>query len=308
MFLCRRLGLSLLALAVVSSFSFFLIHLVPGDPVDLILGDMAAPLDREQLQRELGLDQSVWVQYRAFLRDLAKADLGRSLHSQKPVLSELLTALPPTFSLAFLAMLLAGLWSLPLSFLCVIKRGFWDKSLSLISLLLMSLPVFFLAPLMIWFFSLKLAWLPVSGSGEWGGRYLILPACSLALPLGAVLMKMSRASLLEVCYKDYVRTAQAKGVGAFHLYLKHIFKNALIPIVTILGLQSTALLTGTVIVESIFDLPGVGLLLLKAIQQRDYPLVQGAILFIASVYVLGQLVIDLVYFSIHPKMQGALNS
>ena len=166
----------------------------------------------------------------------------------------------------------------------------------------MSLPVFFLAPLLIWVFALQLSWLPVSEKGD-SWPHFILPAMSLALPLGAVLLKMSRAALLEVMEKDYIRTAKAKGLSSLKVHLKHGFKNALVPIVTVVGLQSGALLTGTVIVESIFDWPGLGLLLLEAIQRRDYPLVQGAVLLISVIYVLVNLAVDLIYIYIHPKMR-----
>ena len=298
--LFRRFFLSLVALFAACSFSFFLIHLVPGDPVDLILGDQASAPDREKLQESLGLNLSLWEQYSSFLIQLLKGDLSVSLHSGEPVLRELGRAFPATVQLAFFALLLAAFWGIPAGVFSVLKRGFWDSGLSFFSLLGMSLPVFVLAPLLIWLFALKLNWLPVSEKGAF--EYFILPAVSLALPLGAVLLKMSRAALLEVMQNDYIRTARAKGLSKNMVGLKHGLKNALVPIVTVLGLQSGALLTGTVIVESIFDWPGVGLLLLEAIQKRDYPLVQGAVLLISVVYVLVNLTVDIIYLWIHPKM------
>ena len=297
----RRLLLSLLALFVACSFSFFLIHLVPGDPVDLILGDQASALDREKLQRNLGLDQSLWRQYAHFLFNLFKGDLSHSLHSGEPVFTELIRAFPATCQLAFFSLLLAALWGISAGLFSVLKRGWWDAGLSVFSLVAMSLPVFFLAPILIWFFALQLSYFPVSERGD-SLRYFVLPALSLALPLGAVLLKMSRAALLEVMQKDYIRTARAKGLSYFGVGLRHGLKNALVPIVTVLGLQSGALLTGTVIVESIFDWPGLGLLLLESIQKRDYPLVQGAVLLISVIYVSVNLVVDLIYMWIHPKM------
>lgn len=299
--LLQRFFLSLLAVFTVLSFSFFLIHLVPGDPVDLILGEQAGALDRAKLKKSLALDQSLWLQYIRFLTNLLKGDLSYSLHSGEPVLEKLLLALPATFQLACLALLLSALWGLPAGIFSALKKGPWDRALSLIAVLAMSAPVFVLAPILIWLFALKLSWLPVS---ERGGqlKYFILPALSLALPLGAVLLKMSRAAFLEVLDKDYIRTARAKGLSFFRLSLTHGLKNALVPIVTVLGLQSGALLTGTVIVESIFDWPGLGLLLLEAIQQRDYPVVQGAVLLIALIYVLVNLLVDIIYILIHPRM------
>ena len=297
----RRLGLSLLALFTVISFSFFLIYLVPGSPVDLILGEQTTALDRESLEQNLGLNLSLGEQYKRFLLNLIKGDLSHSLHSGEPVLKKLTQAFPATFELAFFSMLLAIFWGLPAALISVAKRAWWDRSLSLISLVAMSLPVFFVAPLLIWLFAIKLPLFPVSEKGE-GLEYIFLPALSLALPLGAVLLKMSRAALLEVWKKDYIRTAKAKGLSKTRMVLKHGLKAALVPIVTILGLQSGALLTGTVIVESIFDWPGLGLLLLSAIQSRDYPVVQGTILLISVIYVLVNLVVDLVYIYIHPRM------
>ena len=298
----QRFALSLLAIYVVCSFSFFLIHIAPGDPVDLILGDQVSALDRQQLEESLGLNQSLWRQYTGFLQNLfLKGDLSVSLYSKEPVLSLLVQVLPATFHLAFLALLLSALWGIPAGVFSALKKGGWDQALSVFSLVAMSLPVFVVAPLMIWLFALKLNWFPVSERGDW--LSWVLPAVSLALPLGAVLLKMSRSALLEVGKKDYIRTAQAKGLSAMQAGLRHGLKNALIPIVTVLGLQSGALLTGTVIVESIFDWPGIGLLLLESIQKRDYPVVQGAVLVIAVIYVLVNLVVDLIYIGIHPQMR-----
>ena len=301
--LVQRLALSLLAIFTVCSFSFFLIHIAPGDPVDLILGDQASTLDRQQLEKNLGLNQSLLQQYTSFLKNLfLKGELSFSLYSKEPVIKLLLRALPATFQLAFLALLLSALWGIPAGVFSALKRGALDHVLSIASLMAMSLPVFFVAPLLIWLFALKLSWLPVSEKGN-SFLYWILPAVSLALPLGAVLLKMSRSALLEVLQKDYIRTAQAKGLSFWQAGLKHGLRNALIPIVTVLGLQSGALLTGTVIVESIFDWPGIGLLLLESIQKRDYPVVQGAVLLISVIYVLVNLIVDLIYMWAHPQMR-----
>lgn len=298
----QRLIISLLAIFVVCSFSFFLIYLVPGDPVDLILGDQASVFDKAQIKKNLGLDQNLWQQYIKFILNLLKGDLSVSLYSGRSVISELGHALPVTFQLAVFSLLGAILWGIPAGVFSALKKRWLDTGLSVISLFFMSFPVFFIAPILIWVFSLKLAWFPVSEKGD-SIRYFILPCVSLALPLGAVLLKMSRAALLEVMSKQYIQTAQAKGFSYIYVGLKHGFKNALIPIVTVIGLQSGALLTGTVIIESIFDWPGLGLLLLEAIQRRDYPVVQGAVLLISVIYVLVNLVIDLTYIIIHPKMR-----
>lgn len=298
----RRTALSLLTLFLAISFSFFLIHLVPGDPIDFILGEQSSSVERLQLQKSLGLDQSLGQQYMVFLNKLTKGDMGKSLHSRLPVQKHLADSLPATFQLAFLSLLLAMLWGLPVGFLSAIKRGKIDISLSVFSLSAMSIPAFVLAPILIWTFSVQLSLLPVSDMSA-GLQSFILPALSLALPLGAVLVKMSRASFLEIMNQNYVRTAQAKGLSFKAVHFKHILKNALTPIITVLGLQMGALLTGTVIIESIFDWPGLGLLLLESIYRRDYPVVQGCVLLIAVIYVLVNLTVDIMYMWTQPKIR-----
>ena len=298
----RRTGLSLLTLFLAVSFSFFLIHLVPGDPIDFILGEQSGSIERLKLQQSLGLDKNLSQQYKTFLAQLIKGDMGQSLHSRLPVQKHLRDSLPATFQLAVLSLLLAMLWGLPVGFLSAIKKGRVDLSLSVFSLLTMSLPAFVLAPILIWTFSVQLSLLPVSDLSA-GLRSFVLPALSLALPLGAVLVKMSRASFLEIMNQNYVRTAQAKGLSFKAIHFKHILKNALTPIITVLGLQMGALLTGTVIIESIFDWPGLGLLLLESIYRRDYPVVQGCVLLIAVIYVLVNLLVDIMYIWTQPKIR-----
>ena len=298
----RRTFLSLLTLFLAVSFSFFLIHLVPGDPIDFILGEQSGSVERLSLQKSLGLDQSLWQQYTVFLTKLTKGDMGESLHSRLPVLKHLTDSLPATFQLAVLSLFLAMLWGLPVGFLSAIKKGKIDISLSVFSLSAMSIPAFVLAPILIWLFSVQLSLLPVSDMSA-GIQSFILPALSLALPLGAVLVKMSRASFLEIMNQNYVRTAWAKGLTFKSVHFKHILKNALTPIITVLGLQMGALLTGTVIIESIFDWPGLGLLLLESIYRRDYPVVQGCVLLIAVIYVLVNLLVDIMYMWTQPKIR-----
>ena len=297
-----RTLLTALAVFFVCSFSFFLIHIVPGDPVDLILGDQASALDRENLRKNLKLDQALSLQFKDFILNLLKGDLSSSLYSGEPVATALKRALPATLELAFFALLFSALWGLSGGVFSALGKGPLVAGLSGFSILAMSVPVFVMAPFLIRLFALKLSWFPVSERGE-GFSYIVLPALSLALPLGAVLLKMSRASLLEVMEKDYIRTARAKGLSFKGAGIRHGLKNSAVPVITVLGLQAGALLTGTVIVESIFDWPGLGLLLLSAIQQRDYPVVQGALLFIALIYVLVNLAVDLIYLLVHPQMR-----
>lgn len=292
----------LLSLAGVVCLSFLLIHLVPGDPVDAILGEQAAQEDKINLRRELGLDLPLAQQFTHYVQNLARLDLGRSLHTRYPVLQEIRDHFPATLELSLTAMLFALGWGLPLGVLSAVRVGTWRDQLSgLISLLGMSVPGVFLGPALIYIFAIELDWFPVSDRG--GLEHLILPALSLALPLGAVIAKMTRAAMLEVLRDDYMRTARAKGVSDFALYYKHALRNALIPVTTIVGIQLSALLTGTVITETIFDWPGIGSLLFGSIQSRDYPLVQGCVLFVACIYVTVNLLTDLTYGLVNPRVR-----
>lgn len=298
----RRLGLMLLSLAGVITLCFFLIHFIPGDPVDTMLGEQASLEDKANLRRELGLDKSLSEQFAHYLRGLVRLDLGRSLNTRYPVWREIRDHFPATVELALTAMAFAILWGLPLGVWSAVRVNTWrDRVAGTVSLFGMSVPGVFLGPFLIYVFAIRLDWFPVSDRG--GLEHLFLPALSLALPLGAVMAKMTRAAMLEVLRDDYMRTARAKGVPSFHLYFKHALRNALIPITTILGIQLSALLTGTVITETIFDWPGLGLLLFGSIQARDYPLVQGCVLFVACIYVLINLLTDLAYGWINPRVR-----
>jgi peptide/nickel transport system permease protein len=301
-FFLHRCGLMALSLAGVIVISFLLIHMVPGDPVDLMLGDQAALSDKIGLRHELGLDLPLNRQFERYLHDLAHLDLGRSLRTRLPVFDEILAHFPATLELSVASLLLALAWGLPLGVAsAVYKRSLTDKIAGFVTLLGMSTPGVFLGPALVYLFAIKLGWFPISDRG--GIEHLVLPAVSLALPLGAVLVKMTRTALLDVLHDDYMRTALAKGVSPLALYFRHALRNALIPIVTIVGLQLSALLTGTVITETIFDWPGLGLLLFDSIGSRDYPTVQGCILFIACVYVIVNFLTDLAYGVVNPRIR-----
>lgn len=281
---------------------FALVHLVPGDPVDIILGEQAAAEDKAGLRAELGLDQPLAAQFVTYLKQLTHLDLGLSLRTRLPVAEELGEHVPATMELALTALAFALLWALPVGVLSAIQRGGWiDRAASALALLGMSVPGVFLGPMLIYIFAIELEWFPISDRG--GLEHLMLPALSLALPLGAVIVKMTRASLLTVLNEDYMRTARAKGLGPFGIYAHHGLRNALIPIVTIVGLQLSGLLTGTVITETIFDWPGVGELLYGAIQARDYTLVQGSVLFISVIYLSVNALTDLVYAAVNPRLR-----
>lgn len=301
-FLLRRLLLSIPVLFGVTTLTFFLIHFVPGDPVDIMLGEQANDVDRTELRRELGLDRPLHEQYLNFFENLFRLDLGKSLHSRRPVTEELAERIPATLELSFSSMLLALIVGLPLGTLAAAQRGSWlDRCVQIGVLIGLSTPSFWIGPLLILVFALTFDIFPVSERG--GLEHLALPCITLAFGLCAVLIQMTRASLGNVIHEDYIQVARAKGLTTFQLYFKHALSNALIPIITIVGLQFGALLTGTVIVETIFDWPGVGTLLYQAIQQRNYPLIQGCVLLIAGTYVMVNFLTDIAYTLANPQLR-----
>ncbi len=301
-FLIRRLLWSGPVLLGVLTSVFFLIHLIPGDPIDVMLGERAAEADRAALRAALHLDDPILTQYGRFLAGVARGDLGRSLVSQRPVAALILARYPATLQLAAAALLVSLLIALPLGLLSAVRpRSMFDAGGLLFSLFGVSMPTFWLGPLLIILFSLKLDWLPVSG--RHGIASLILPALTLGLGMSAILVRMTRSSLLEIFPKEFVLTARAKGLPERRVVLRHALRNALIPLLTVVGLQIGALLTGSIITETIFSWPGLGRLTIQAIQGRDYPLVQGCILAIALTYLLVNLLIDLLYAAVDPRVQ-----
>lgn len=301
LFIGRLLALIPLLFAI-STITFFLIHLIPGDPVDLMLGDYATDQDRAELREALGFSGSLFSQYTSFLLNLLKLDFGKSIFSGVAVSKLLFERLPATMELTFASMLLAILWGIPSGVLTASTKSktidFFGTSIGVLG---MSLPGYFLGPILIWIFAVLLGVLPV---GERGGlEHLILPSISLALPLGAILMRMTRAAVKEELTEDYIKVAYSKGLSKKVVYFKHALKNALMPVVTLIGLQIGTLLTGTVITETIFNWPGLGTLLFDGIQQRDYPIVQGCILIIATIYVLVNFLTDISYSFIDPRIK-----
>jgi len=299
----RRLIATLPVLFAATTLTFFLVHLVPGDPVDVMLGENAPETEKQNLRQELGLDRPLFEQYTDFLSSLSRFDLGRSLLSKEPVVEAIANRVPATVELTLAAIAIALLMGIPLGVAAAISRGKWiDHAVLFTGLLGISIPSFWLAPMLIWIFSIQFGLLPVSERG--GLDSLVLPSVSLGFALSSILIRMTRASMLEVIHEDYIRTARAKGLGAFSLYFKHGLRNALIPIVTVVGLQFGSLLTGAVITETIFDWPGIGSLFYQSIQQRNYPLVQGCVLFISLTYVTVNLVTDLAYLAVNPKLRS----
>jgi peptide/nickel transport system permease protein len=301
-YLIRRLLLTVPVLFGVATLVFSLIHLVPGDPVQAMLGESASPQDIAELRGRLGLDRPLLVQYGAFLKGVTRGDLGASLRTNQSVTAAIAERLPATLELALAAMGVAILISIPLGILAAVRAGTHiDHAATTLALLGISMPNFWLGPLLAILFSVTLGWLPVSGRGT--PAHLVLPAITLGAPLAAVLARMTRASVIEELRELYVLAARARGVSRMRAVLRHAFRNSLIPIVTVLGLQVGAVLTGAVITETIFAWPGVGRLLIQSISFRDYPLVQGCILLIATTYVTMNLLTDLVYGFLDPRIR-----
>ena len=301
-FLVRRLALTLPVLLGVATLVFALIHLIPGDPAQAILGETASAEEVAALRGKLGLDRPLIEQYGGFLRNAARGDLGTSLRSNAPVTQEITARLPATLELAAAAMFVAIGFSIPLGIIAAVRRGTMvDHAATTVALTGISIPNFWLGPLLALVFAVELGWLPVSGRGTLA--HLVLPAISLGAALAAILARMTRASLLEELREPYVQAARARGASRPRAVLRHAFRNSLIPVVTLIGLQFGAVLTGAVITETIFAWPGIGRLLIQSIGFRDYPLVQGCILFIAVTYVGMNLLTDLVYGVLDPRIR-----
>jgi peptide/nickel transport system permease protein len=301
-YLVRRLLLTIPVLLGVATLVFALIHLVPGDPAQSMLGEGASVDDVTKLRHTLGLDRPLLVQYQTFLTGLLKGDLGSSFRYGTPVTREIRDRLFRTMQLAAAAMAVAILFALPLGIVAAVFRGTAiDHAAMTLALVGISMPNFWLGPLLAILFAVYLGWLPVAGTGTiW---HLVLPAVTLGAALAAILARMTRASLLEELRELYVVAARARGLSRVRAVVRHAFRNSLIPVVTIIGLQFGAVLTGTIITETIFAWPGVGRLLIQAINFRDYPLVQGCILFISLTYVVMNLLTDLTYGFLDPRIR-----
>jgi ABC-type dipeptide/oligopeptide/nickel transport system permease component len=281
---------------------FLLIHIVPGDPVEQMLGPDAQAADVLRFRHDLGLDLPIGVQYGHYLGGLVRGNWGQSYHFREPVFELVFERYPATLELAVAALAVCLAIAIPAGVFSASRRGSGrDRATSVLTLLGLSMPNFALGPLLILFFSVKLGWLPVSGRG--GLAHLLLPAVTLGAALAAILTRMVRGSMLEELSSDYVRTARAKGLRERAVLFRHAFPNALIPIITIVGLQFGTLLAGTIVTETIFSWPGIGRLAVQAIQSRDYPLLQGCILVIALSYVLVNLLTDLLYALADPRVR-----
>jgi peptide/nickel transport system permease protein len=301
-YFCTRLGYMLPVIWLVVSVVFLLIHLVPGDPIQAMLGEGAAGADVQAVRHAYGLDVPLPTQYVRYWNGVLHGDLGRSLRLNKPVKALVAQAYPATLALTLAALSVAILLSIPAGVRSATRRNRpEDRALSFVTLLGLSFPNFALGPILVLIFAIRLDWLPVSGAGSW--RNLVLPAITMGGSLAAILTRMVRTSMLEELGQDYIRTARAKGLSERAVVYRHALRNALIPVVTVIGLQFGALLAGAIVTETIFAWPGIGRLTISAISNRDYALVQGCLLCIGLTYVAVNFLTDLVYAALNPRIR-----
>ncbi len=284
--------------------TFLLIHLVPGDPVEVMLGESASTADRVQLREDLGLNQPLIQQFGRYLHKLSLGDFGQSIHTKTPIIELIKTRYPATLKLAFLSLIIGLSIGIPLGIYAVLKAGKWqDLVVTIVSVRLSAIPAFWLGPMLMLIFAVWLGWLPVSGMES--NASIVLPALTLGFGLSAILTRMTRTSLLEVLNDDYIRTARAKGISEPNVIIRHALRAALLPIITIVGLQMGSLLAGTVITETIFSWDGIGRLLVESIEKRDYPVTQTCVLVVALSYVLVNLFTDILYRLADPRVKFA---
>jgi peptide/nickel transport system permease protein len=309
-YIARRLGSTVVVMAIVGVFVFLLLHLSPGDPAAIIAGDNASPEQVAGIRRRLGLDDPLPVQFLRWSGAVLQGDLGISIFSNEPVLKLVGQRLEPTVSLAATTLVVAVVIAVSFGVLAAWKAGsLIDRALMVVSVLGFSVPVFVVGYLLIYVFSIHLRWLPVQGyapiaDGVWPWlERLILPSIALGLAYVALIARMTRTSMLEVLSEDYIRTARAKGVAPRPMLMKHALKNAGVPIVTVIGIGIALLIGGVVITETVFNIPGIGRLVVDAISKRDYPIIQGVILLFSGVYVVVNLLVDLSYTLIDPRIR-----
>jgi peptide/nickel transport system permease protein len=304
-FLLRRFGSGLLSVLGASVLVFFFLHLVPGDPVDHLAGGEATPAQRKKIEECLGLDRPMHVQLLRFFGSVADGSLGHQCPDPKgkpTVRARIFEVLPYTIELALAGMLVAIFLALPIGVIAAVRRGTWvDTAATVVALSGIAMPMMLMAPLLLLWFFIDLGWLP--GPTETGFAALVLPATAVGVHLMAMLARMTRSSMVEVLGEDYVRTARAKGLAEPAVLLRHALRNALLPVITIAGLQFGAMLSGAVVVEKVFARPGLGLTLLEAITERNYPVVQGAVLVIAVMYVVVNTLVDVAYGLADPRIR-----
>jgi peptide/nickel transport system permease protein len=305
-FLLKRLGGGLFAIIGVSILVFAFLHLVPGDPVDHLAGGEATPDQRAKIEKCMGLDKPKLEQFVSFLGHVADGSLGHQCAAgagdKRSVAARIAEVFPHTMWLAISGMLVAIVLALPLGMVAAIRRGSWiDTLATTTSLSMVALPQMMFAPLLLFWFFVALGWFP--GPTETGPHAIMLPAIAVGTHLMAMLARMTRSSLVEVLGEDYVRTARAKGLSERRVLVRHALRNALLPVITIIGLQFGSLLSGAVIIENVFARPGLGTTLLDAIKERNYPVVQGTVLVIALIYVVVNILVDLAYGLADPRIR-----
>jgi peptide/nickel transport system permease protein/oligopeptide transport system permease protein len=301
-YIAKRLLFIIPVLLGISILLFFMLRMLPGDPAQVLAGQMASPEDIQQIRVQLGLDKPVLVQYGLFLGRLVKLDLGRSARTQNPVSEEIWARLPNTLLLSVVAIFLACLFGIPAGVISAVKPYSWlDYCVTATALFGISMPVFWLGLMLVVVFSIWLHWLPAGGVGTW--KHVVLPAVTLSAFVVAFIARMTRATMLEVLSQDYTTTARSKGLKENVIVIKHALRNALIPIITVVGLQFGLLLGGAVLTETVFAWPGLGRLIVDSILARDYPMIQGAILTFGLLYVLVNLVVDLLYAYVDPRIR-----
>lgn len=309
-YILKRLLSFIPVLLIVSIIVFLLIHLIPGDPAAVILGPEATPAEVEKLREELGLSLPIYVQFFNWFANLLQGDLGDSIFMNKPVLQAFLEHLGPTLSLALLAQGISVIVAIPIGVIAAKRRGTYvDRVFMLIAMFGMSLPSFLLGLLLMLVFGVHLNWLPAAGyqplsAGLWEHlRFMILPATALGMIQAAVIARMTRASMLDILSMNYIKAAKARGIRERIVTYKHAFRNAFIPILTVLGETFGSLITGAVVTETVFNLPGIGQLVVNSIVRRDYAVIQGTILILATTYLILNLIIDILYGFVDPRVR-----
>ncbi|HYQ62460.1 ABC transporter permease [Actinophytocola sp.] len=308
----RRLGGGLLVLWLVSLLTFLMVRLIPGDPAEVVAGENASVEDVNRIREQLGLNRPVVEQYFSWLGGVLRGDLGSSLFTHRPVTSTIVDAAPPTLALTLTAIVLAVVIGVGAGVLAGLRQGGWlDRTISTVATLGIAMPSFWVAMLLVSVFSLSLKWLPATtyvplerGFGIWLS-HIIIPAIALGLATAAELARHTRGSVADVLTRPYIRTARSRGTGTVRLVRRHVLRNAAIPVVTVLGLQTSRLLGGTIVVEAVVGISGLGTLAVNSVLHRDYPVIQGYVLFCAVVVVVVNLVVDLAYGWINPKVRAS---
>ncbi len=301
-YVIKRLFSMIPVLVGISILLFFMLRMLPGDPAQVLAGQMASPEEIETIRKQLGLDRPVYEQYLSYLGRLVRLDLGRSARTQNPVIEEIWARLPNTALLAVVAIGLACLFGIPAGVISAVRPNTWvDYVVTMGALFGISMPVFWLGLMLVVVFAVVLRWLPAGGTGSW--QHVVLPSVTLASFVVAFIARMTRSTMLETLSMDYISTARSKGLKEEVVVIKHALKNALIPIVTVVGLQFGLLLGGAVLTETVFAWPGIGRLIVDSILARDYPVIQGTILIFGLLYILVNLAVDILYVVIDPRIR-----